>query len=74
MDLAETLGELLGPDPDAGSYRRVLANSLLSSHGTTDWWGSLTDGGGEGMGIKPLESIIHATGGLVLSSVKHRGR
>lgn len=34
MDLAETLGELLGPDPDAGSYLRMLANSLLTSHGT----------------------------------------
>lgn len=34
MDFAETLGELLGPDPDAGSYLRMLANSLLTSHGT----------------------------------------
>ena len=41
---------------------------------TTDWWCSLTDGGGEGMVIKPLEPITHAKGGLVLPGVKCRGR
>ncbi|MYH87987.1 MAG: polynucleotide kinase-phosphatase [Acidimicrobiaceae bacterium] len=41
---------------------------------TTDWWCSLTDGGGEGMVIKPVEPITHAKGGLVLPGVKCRGR
>ena len=41
---------------------------------TTDWWCSLTDGGGEGMVIKPPEPITHAKGGLVLPGVKCRGR
>ena len=55
--------------------RRVVdLNDDGSAQEATNWWCALTDNGGEGMVVKPAESIIHAKGGLVLPGVKCRGR
>ena len=40
----------------------------------TDWWLESTESGGEGMVVKPAESIAAASKGLVLPGVKCRGR
>jgi len=40
----------------------------------TDWWHSLTDGGGEGAVVKPAEPIMTGAGSLVQPGVKCRGR
>ena len=40
----------------------------------THWWQSLTDGGGEGVVVKPAEPIVESGRGLVLPGVKCRGR
>ncbi|WP_419922843.1 polynucleotide kinase-phosphatase [Candidatus Poriferisodalis sp.] len=45
-----------------------------SVQAANDWWYSLTQGGGEGMVVKPAASVAHAKGGLVLPGVKCRGR
>ena len=38
------------------------------------WWDELTEGGGEGMVVKPLEFIARGRQGLVQPAVKCRGR
>ena len=40
----------------------------------TNWWHSLTDGGGEGVVVKPAQPIVSTKGGFVLPGVKCRGR
>ena len=40
----------------------------------TAWWTELTEAGGEGMVVKPAESIVVGERGLVLPGVKCRGR
>ncbi|MDR1916260.1 MAG: polynucleotide kinase-phosphatase, partial [Synergistaceae bacterium] len=39
-----------------------------------DWWGRLTDSGGEGMVVKPLDFIAKKDGKLLQPAVKCRGR
>ncbi len=39
----------------------------------TSWWHSLTGAGGEGVVVKPAESIVNTKRGLVLPGVKCRG-
>ena len=38
------------------------------------WWEQITEGGGEGMVIKPLDFITKGTRGLVQPAIKCRGR
>ncbi|HEY3263695.1 MAG TPA: polynucleotide kinase-phosphatase [Actinomycetota bacterium] len=38
------------------------------------WWEELTEAGGEGMVVKPLDGIVHGRRGLVQPGVKVRGR
>jgi protein phosphatase len=38
------------------------------------WWEELTESGGEGMVVKPLDGIVHGRRGLVQPGVKVRGR
>ena len=40
----------------------------------TGWWQAMTDRGGEGMVVKPAQTIAHTGRGLVLPGVKCRGR
>lgn len=40
----------------------------------TDWWHSLTEGGAEGMVVKPAEPIVTTERGFVQPGVKCRGR
>ncbi|WP_420626969.1 polynucleotide kinase-phosphatase [Candidatus Poriferisodalis sp.] len=46
----------------------------VSVNEATDWWHTLTDRGGEGMVVKPADTIVLADKGLVLPGVKCRGR
>lgn len=73
----ETIDALVEQDPELlrrTDRRFVDLGDDGSVHQTTDWWCSLTDGGGEGMVVKPLEPVTHAKGGLVQPGVKCRGR
>jgi protein phosphatase len=38
------------------------------------WWTELTDGGGEGMVVKPLDHVVRGRRGLVQPALKTRGR
>jgi protein phosphatase len=44
-----------------------------SQAGATDWWASLTAGGGEGMVVKPFDFIARGSRGLAQPAVKCRG-
>ncbi|MCQ3808528.1 MAG: polynucleotide kinase-phosphatase [Acidimicrobiia bacterium] len=73
----EAIDNLVEQDPELlrrTDRRFVDLGDDGSVHQATDWWRSLTDGGGEGMVIKPLEPVTHAKGGLVQPGVKCRGR
>jgi protein phosphatase len=50
-----------------------LGDDASVSRGT-NWWMELTERGGEGMVVKPLEFITKGTKGLVQPAVKCRGR
>jgi protein phosphatase len=44
-----------------------------SQAGATDWWASLTAGGGEGMVVKPFDFVARGSRGLAQPAVKCRG-
>ena len=62
-----------------GSLRRtdrrfVHLDDDASVAEATQWWQAMTDRGGEGMVIKPAQTIARSGRGLVLPGVKCRGR
>ncbi len=73
----ETLARLCAGNPEllvATPYIVVdLANSESQQKGVT-WWEHLTESGGEGMVIKPLNFMVKSKRGLVQPAVKCRGR
>jgi protein phosphatase len=56
--------------------RYVVVNLDDPESGSTGvrWWEELTDAGGEGMVVKPLDGIVRGRRGLVQPGVKVRGR
>ena len=73
----ETMAELCRADTElllATPYRIVDVTDPSSEAAGAEWWTELTEGGGEGMVVKPL-SFIHRGGrGLSQPAVKCRGR
>jgi polynucleotide kinase-phosphatase len=73
----DTLARLAAAEPDlivATPYKLVeLANSD-SVAGAIDWWTALTDRGGEGIVVKPLEFVARGSKGLIQPALKCRGR
>ena len=66
-------------DGDAGPVlptRYVVVNLDDPESGSSGvrWWEELTDAGGEGMVVKPLDGIVRGRRGLVQPGVKVRGR
>ncbi len=55
-------------------YKLVDVNDPASESAGIDWWTELTERGGEGMVVKPLEFISRGKRGLVQPAVKCRGR
>ena len=51
----------------------TLADPASVEEGVT-WWTELTEAGGEGMVVKPLEFVARRRGGLIQPAVKCRGR
>jgi protein phosphatase len=73
----ETLAGLYRADPSvllATSYRVVDLTQPESEAAAVQWWRELTDAGGEGMVVKPLDFIAREPRGLVQPAVKCRGR
>jgi protein phosphatase len=40
----------------------------------TEWWTAMTEAGGEGMVVKPVDPVVVGAKGLVLPGIKCRGR
>ena len=58
----------------ATPYRIVDVTSAEQVEEATSWWTELTERGGEGMVVKPLDFIAKGSKGLVQPAVKCRGR
>ncbi len=58
----------------ATSHRMVDVLDPDACASATVWWEELTERGGEGMVVKPLDFIVRGTRGLVQPAVKCRGR
>jgi protein phosphatase len=73
----KTLAAICRPDPDlllATDFKTINVTDPRSEQAGIDWWLTLTDRGGEGMVVKPLEFIVRGKKGLVQPAVKCRGR
>ena len=58
----------------ATPYRIVDVTNLEQVEQATSWWTELTNNGGEGMVVKPLDFIAKGKKGLLQPAVKCRGR
>lgn len=56
------------------NYGTVDVTDAESCKVTAQWWERLTEGGGEGMVVKPLDFITRGARGLVQPAIKCRGR
>jgi protein phosphatase len=62
--------ELLRPTANLA----VDTTDPLSEQQATSWWQELTDAGGEGMVVKPMDFIVRGRRGLAQPALKVRGR
>lgn len=72
-----TLAGVCAHDPQlllATEFKEVDLTDSVSEGAGIEWWSQLTDRGGEGMVVKPLDFIVRGTKGLVQPAVKCRGR
>jgi protein phosphatase len=72
-----TLAAICANDPGlllATTWREVDLADLASQADATAWWTDLTERGGEGMVVKPLQFIAHGQRGPLQPAIKVRGR
>src|SRR5262249_27179686 len=55
-------------------YKTVDVTDAASQSEAIAWWEELTEKGGEGMVVKPLDFVVKGRRGLVQPAVKCRGR
>jgi protein phosphatase len=55
-------------------YRVVDLEDAAQCEEATAWWRGLTDAGGEGMVVKPMEFLVRGQRGIVQPAIKCRGR
>ncbi|MBX9678591.1 MAG: polynucleotide kinase-phosphatase [Gemmataceae bacterium] len=73
----DTLASICRTDPElllATNYKLVDVTDLASVDDGIRWWTELTERGGEGMVVKPLDFIFRGKRGLAQPAVKCRGR
>ena len=72
----ETLTQIAAESPNltATESRLVDTTDAESQRAGADWWREMTDAGGEGMVVKPLEWVVRGPKGLVQPALKVRGR
>lgn len=64
------------PDPQLlciTPYKIIDTTSEASIQQAIDWWHSLTQKGGEGMVVKPMQFVAHGQKGLLQPAIKSRG-
>jgi protein phosphatase len=73
--LAE-LSRLADADPMwlVTAHRAVDVDDEVARAEVAAWWSELTEGGGEGMVVKPLVFVAHGPRGMVQPAIKCRGR
>lgn len=55
-------------------YRRIEVDDPDQVAGAITWWEAMTDAGGEGMVVKPLDFVARGRKGLLQPAIKCRGR
>jgi protein phosphatase len=73
----ETLAKVCREDPQlllATAHKLVDVTDPASEAEGIEWWMKLTERGGEGMVVKPLDFILRGKRGLAQPAVKCRGR
>jgi protein phosphatase len=58
----------------ATPHRAVNVTDAAEAAAAAEWWSELTDAGGEGMVVKPLDFVAKGKKGLLQPAVKCRGR
>jgi protein phosphatase len=72
-----TIAEICSADPDlllATDHQIVDVTDEAAQQHAIDWWEALTNSGGEGAVVKPLEFIARSHGKLLQPAIKCRGR
>ncbi|WP_197901613.1 polynucleotide kinase-phosphatase [Rhodocytophaga rosea] len=72
-----TIAEICTFDPGllkATPYKIVDLTDEQARNAAIDWWTELTENGGEGMVVKPLDFISRGTKGIVQPAIKCRGK
>jgi protein phosphatase len=74
--MAELAGLAAAGDPVlmATAHRRVYLSYEAEVSAAIDWWIEMTESGGEGFVVKPLDFIAHGPRGLIQPAIKCRGR
>jgi protein phosphatase len=73
----EQIGRLVGEDTE---LLRATANVVVdttdgdSEERATEWWNDMTNSGGEGMVVKPMDFVARGRRGLAQTALKVRGR
>ncbi|MGI8573022.1 MAG: polynucleotide kinase-phosphatase [Solirubrobacteraceae bacterium] len=72
----ETLSELCGADPVLHPTAHVVVDTTDrdSEQAGEAWWAQLTERGGEGMVVKPVDYVVRGRRGLTQPALKTRGR
>jgi protein phosphatase len=73
----ETLATVCRADPElllATAYQVVDVTDPASVAAGVAWWAALTERGGEGMVVKPMDFVLRGKRGLAQPAVKCRGR
>jgi protein phosphatase len=73
----EQISQICKADPElllATEYKIVEIADFDSRFAGIQWWEKLTDSGGEGMVVKPMDFIVKNRKGLVQPAVKCRGK
>jgi protein phosphatase len=76
LDHLKTTGSYISGDPMflQTGYKTVELDDEQSIAAGVDWWIQLTESGGEGMVVKPMEFIARSKKGILQPAVKCRGR
>ncbi|MDX2086323.1 MAG: hypothetical protein SFX73_00680 [Kofleriaceae bacterium] len=72
----DTIASMCAQDREllvATPHRKVDLTDPASESSATTWWEELTNGGGEGMVVKPLSFVARGGKGLVQPAIKCRG-
>jgi len=73
----DTLAKLAVADADllmATPYKIIDTSDETSMQAGIDWWMSVTEVGGEGMVVKPMDFVVRGKRGLVQPALKVRGQ